>query len=104
MGWFCRASANGDGRCTNEIKEIASVAGNTITFTSPLTISYRMSHTAQLTRYTNRGNGGVHVTNAGVENLSTYGGADGEVRFETAAYSWAKNIEVTQWLGEGICA
>jgi hypothetical protein len=61
-----------------------------------------VSHTAQLTRYTNRGNSGVHVTNAGVENLSTYGGADGEVRFETAAYSWAKNIEVTQWLGEGI--
>jgi Pectate lyase superfamily protein len=102
MGWFCRATTNGDGRCTNEIKEIASVAGNTITFTSPLTISYRVSHTAQLTRYTNRGNGGVHVTAAGIENLSTYGGADGQVRFETAAYSWAKNIEVTQWLGEGI--
>ena len=37
---------------TSEIKEIASVSGNTITFTSPLSISYRTSHTAQLTRYT----------------------------------------------------
>ena len=24
------------------------------------------------------------------------------LRFETAAYSWAKAIEVTQWLGEGV--
>jgi hypothetical protein len=55
-----------------------------------------VSQTAQLTH---NGNGGVHVTNAGIENLSTYGGADGEVRFEAAAYSWAKNIEVTQWIG-----
>jgi hypothetical protein len=105
MGWFCRTSATGDGRCTNEIKEIASVSGNTITFTSPLAIDYRVSHAAQLTRYTaagNGGNGGVHVRNAGIENLSTAGGADGQVRFETAAYSWAKNIEVTQWLGEGV--
>jgi len=36
MSWFAR----GD-RPTNEIKQIASVAGNTVTFTSPLTISYR---------------------------------------------------------------
>jgi hypothetical protein len=90
MAWFCRTD-----RCTNEIKEIASVSGNTITFTSPLTIGYRVSHSAQLTRYT-------HVTNAGIENLSMYGGADGELRFESAAYSWAKAVEVTQWLGEGV--
>jgi hypothetical protein len=54
-----------------------------------------MSHAAQLTRY-------VHVTNAGVENLSMYGGADGELRFVSAAYSWAKAVEVTQWIGEGV--
>src|ERR1700736_6660201 len=90
MSWFSRTD-----RPTNEIKEIASVSGNTITFTSPLTIGYRVSHSAQLTRY-------IHVTNAGVENLSMYGGADGELRFESAAYSWAKAVEVTQWLGEGV--
>src|SRR5262249_22929352 len=38
----------------------------------------------------------------GVENLSVYGGADGAVRFENAAYSWAKNVEVTQWIGESV--
>ena len=106
MGWFCRTNPNGDGRCTNETKQIASVSGNTITFTSPLAISYRVSHSAQLTRYTLTGSqstaNSIPVTNAGVENLTMVGGADGELRFENAAYSWAKNVEVTQWIGEGV--
>jgi hypothetical protein len=90
MGWFCRTSANGDGRCTNEIKQIASVSGNTVTFTSPISINYRVSHSAQLTKYTansNGGNGGVQVVNAGVENLTAVGGADSAVRFEVTAYT-----------------
>jgi hypothetical protein len=101
MSWFWRTN-----RPTCEIKEIASVSGNTVTFTSPLSIGYRTSHTAQLARYTAKGSpsagNSIHVTNAGVENLTTIGGADGEIRFENAAYSWAKNVEVTQWIGEGI--
>src|SRR5262249_40351452 len=47
MGWFSRLD-----RPTSEVKEIASVSGNNITFTTPLHISYRTNHTAQLTRYT----------------------------------------------------
>jgi Pectate lyase superfamily protein len=101
MSWFSRTD-----RPTNEIKEIASVSGNTIKFTSPLTIGYRVSHQAQLTRYTLTGSqstaNSIHVISAGIENLSAMGGADGCVRFEDTAYSWAKNIEVTQWIGEGI--
>jgi Right handed beta helix region len=105
MSWFSRTD-----RPTNEIKQIASISGNTVTFTSPLTISYRTSHMAQLVPYTTNpitgGHGAstfdVHVTNAGVENLSIYGGADGGLRFEATANSWAKAIEVTQWLGEGV--
>jgi Pectate lyase superfamily protein len=100
MSWFMRTN-----RPTSEIKEIASVSGNTVTFTSPLSIGYRTSHRAQLTQYTansNGGNGGVQVVNAGVENLTAAGGADGAVRFEVTAYCWAKNIEVTQWIGEGV--
>jgi hypothetical protein len=111
-GWFSRgypsnasSPSDTDGRMTNEIKEIASVSGNTITFTTPLSIAYRVSHVAQLTRYTANGNGGsgaAPVTLAGVESLTLQGGSDGSLRFEVATYSWAKNIEVTQWLGEGI--
>lgn len=93
MSWFSRTD-----RPTCEIKEIASVNGNAVTFTTPLHISYRTSHTAQLTRYTGDN---VHVKNAGVEDVTVLGGADGQVRFEAAAYCWARNIENTQWIGEG---
>lgn len=94
MGWFARSD-----RPTNEIKEIASVSGNTITFTTPLTISYRTSHQAQITKYAAQN---AQIANAGIEMLTVKGGADGGIRFENAAYSWAKNVEVTQWIGEGI--
>ncbi|MFA5265036.1 MAG: fibronectin type III domain-containing protein, partial [Opitutaceae bacterium] len=93
-GWFSR-----NDRPTNEMKEIASVAGNVITFTSPLHIDYRTANTAQLTRYTV---GAVHIKNAGVEDLSVTGGSDGAIRFECAAYSWAKNVEVSIWAGDGV--
>ncbi len=105
MSWFARTD-----RATSEIKEIASVSGATVTFTSPLTISYRTSHQAQLTPYSTDPNSAghaannrdIHVAHVGVEDLTIVGGADGALRFETAAYSWAKAIEVTQWLGEGV--
>jgi hypothetical protein len=92
-GWFSRPD-----RVTSEIKEIASVSGNVVTFTSPLHISYRKSHTAQLTGYTAT----PPVVNAGVESLTATGYSDGCIRFETAAYSWARNLEVTTWIGEGV--
>lgn len=99
--WFMRTD-----RPTNEIKEIASVSGRTISFTSPLSIGYRVSHSAQLTRYTMTGSqstaNSIHVVNAGVENLSLKGGSDGALRFQNAAFSWAKNVEITQWLGSGV--
>ena len=95
--WFMRTD-----RPTNEIKEIESVSGDTITFTSPLSIGYRVSHSAQLTRYTVTDRDSRQVVNAGVENLSLKGGSDGALNFESAAYSWAKNVEVTQWLGAGV--
>jgi hypothetical protein len=41
--WFSRQD-----RVTAETKEVASVSGNTVTFTTPLHIDYRVSHTAQL--------------------------------------------------------
>lgn len=96
-GWFMRTD-----RPTNEIKEIASVNGNTITFTSPLSIGYRVSHSAQLTRYLVTDRDSRQVVNAGVEDLSLKGGSDGALKFESAAYSWAKNVEITQWTGAGV--
>ena len=89
--WFSRQD-----RVTTETKEIASVSGNAITFTTPLHIDYRVSHVAQITKYFDE-----HVKNAGVENLTVIGGSDGAIRFESAAYSWAKAVEVTVWEGDG---
>src|SRR5260221_293361 len=113
FGWFARgypsnssSPSDTDGRETTEIKEIASVSGNTITFTSPLSIGYRTSHLAQLTRYTtfpsNGGNGGTQKVGAGVENLTMTGGSDGNLRFEVTAYCWAKGVESMLWFEEGI--
>ncbi len=90
--WFSRQD-----RVTAEIKEVASVSANTIAFTTPLHIDYRVSHAAQVTAYYE-----APVKNAGVENLTVIGGSDSAIRFENAAYSWAKAVEVTLWVGDGV--
>ena len=76
MAWFSRTD-----RPITEIKEIASVTGSTITFTTPLHIGYRTSHTAQLTGSTGAN---VPVTYAG---SAPGGGGRGRraIRFEHAA-------------------
>jgi hypothetical protein len=94
LKWFSRS-----GRPVNEVKEIAAVRNNLMTFTTPLHISYRISRGAQLTRFTGTS---VHVKHAGIEDLTVTGGSDGAIRFESAAYSWLKNVEDTVWLGEGV--
>ncbi len=91
FGWFCRPD-----RPTSEVKQVASVSGNTVTFTTPIHISYRASHTAQLSGY-----GYDHVRRAGIENLKVIGGDQGNIRFQWAAESWAKGIENTVWHDEG---
>jgi hypothetical protein len=89
--WFSRLN-----RPTAEVKEIASVAGTTITFTTPIHISYRVSHAAQLSRYEYS-----HLKSAGVEDLKLIGGDGGNLAFRWAAMCWAKNVESTVWIGEG---
>jgi hypothetical protein len=89
--WFSRVD-----RPTAEIKQIASIAGNTITFTTPIHISYRSSHAAQLSMYSR-----PHVMNAGVEDMKLTGGDAGNLRFNWAAQSWARNIDNTVWHDEG---
>ncbi len=90
--WFSRVD-----RPTAEIKEIASVSATTVTFTTPVHISYRTSNAAQLSRFARQ-----HVTLAGVEDLRLAGGDDGNLRFQWASRSWARNVDVTSWHGEGV--
>jgi hypothetical protein len=90
--WFSRQD-----RPQNEIKQVASVNGNVVTFTSPLTMGYLTSNYAELTTYTHSN---APVSKAGIEDLTLQGGGDGAVRFENTMYSWSKNIECTEWYGE----
>ena len=89
--WFSRLD-----RPTAEIKQIASVAGNVITFSTPVHISYRTSHTAQLSSYNT-----ARIANAGIENLRVIGGDNGNVRFQWCDACWAKAIDNTVWHDEG---
>jgi hypothetical protein len=89
--WFSRLD-----RPTAEVKQIASVSGSTVTFTTPIHMTYRLSHAAQLSYYR-----ASHVLNAGVEDLKFAGGDASNLLFNWAALSWAKNIESTLWAGRG---
>jgi hypothetical protein len=91
FGWFSRLD-----RPTAEIKQIASISGNTLTFSTPIHISYRVSHKAQLTGYNM-----TRTVNAGIESLTVIGGDNGNVRFQWCDGCWARSIENTVWHDEG---
>jgi hypothetical protein len=89
--WFSRLD-----RPTAEIKQITSIAGNVITFSTPIHISYRTSHTAQLSSYNMS-----RTQNAGIESLTVVGGDNGNIRFQWCDACWAKSIDNTMWHDEG---
>lgn len=83
-------------RPTDEIKRISAISGTTITFDTPVTISYRVSHQAQLYHWATQ-----PTENAGVESLTVSGGDDNNVTFTWCAYCWAYKVENTLWLADG---
>jgi hypothetical protein len=89
--WFSNCD-----RPTAEMHRIATISGNTITFDSPATISYRTSHNAQLYSFQT-----PLTEQAGLEQLSIEHGDDDNVDFSWCAYCWASNVESTLWLGAG---
>ena len=101
--WFNTPEApNGTERCdrtTSEIKKIAAINGTTITFDSPIMISYRVANTAQLSYYEE-----PFTSGAGVEELTMEGADDQSLEFNNASNSWAYQVECTQWLGPGCIA
>jgi hypothetical protein len=88
--WFSNCD-----RPTNEMHQISAISGNTVTFDSPLMISYRVSQQAKLYPYTNM------VQKAGLEDVTVSGGDDGNIVINECAYCWAQNVENTFWLGHG---
>jgi len=89
--WFSNCD-----RPTAEMHRIAAISGNTITFDSPATISYRRSHNAQLYYYQT-----PLTEQAGLEQLTVEHGDDDNIAFTWCANCWASNVESTLWLGAG---
>lgn len=92
--WFTRPN-----RPIGQIVEVASVSagGNTVTFTTPLHMDYKMGQQPQLSRFTQWTGGPLapQVKFAGVEDLALSGGSQGQgnIEFSNAAYSWIKNVD-----------
>jgi len=122
----CRCSHIADGSCTNDrgtgcsvattiaqaraqsrpigqMMEIASIKNQTITFSTPIHMPYRISKKARLARVTG---GAPAVTKVGIEELtvSNGGGNDdaGIISFAAASYSWAKHVETTESYGPAV--
>lgn len=93
LTWHCR----GGGYCLTEIKEIAAVDGTRVTFTTPLTTTYRLSHAAQLAV-----SDSPFVSGIGVEGMTLRGGARGAVSFANVSRSWIRDVEIVEWGGSGI--
>jgi hypothetical protein len=92
----CDYTLNCD-RVTNEIKQITSVSGDTITFDSPVMISYRVSHTADLWKFAT-----PFLQRAGVENLAMQYADNGAIEMDYCAYCWLNKVEVRYYIGQGI--
>ena len=81
-------------RPLGQVMEVASVSGNTISFTTPFHISYQTAFTAQLSRLANQGLLTPVLKYGGVEDLCVSGGSLGQGNvWLHAAYSWIKNVE-----------
>jgi len=85
------------GGVNEELHLVSAINGNTITFDSPLTLSYRTANTAQVHVYSPS----TIVQQAGIENLTMWGGDQGNLTFGACVYCWNKNIESYQWLNQG---
>jgi hypothetical protein len=92
-GWFTRYD-----RPVGQMLEIASINGNTVSFTTALHIGVDTAHTAQLTRWTIPWG----AKYAGVEDLYVRGGQDDNITVRLAMYSWVKNVESDWSMGDSV--
>jgi len=81
-------------RVTNELKRVAAVSGNVVTFDSPSTISYRVSHTADLWSFAT-----PFLQQAGLEDVAVEYGDDGAIQMQFCAYCWLYNVEARYSIG-----
>ena len=84
-------------RPRNELKKITNITGNTLTFESTVSYPYLVANTAQIATMTP-----IFTQQAGVEQMTFLAGDSSNVLFAWCAYCWGKNIESTQWVGQGL--
>jgi hypothetical protein len=102
-GWFSRLD-----RPITQILEVASVAGTTVTFTTPLHITFQTAYAAQLSRYGEAWRGGVVPATkwSGIEDLYVERGQGGDgggnIHLFVCAYCWVKNVESAYSGGTGV--
>jgi hypothetical protein len=89
--WFSNCD-----RPTAELHLIKAISGNTISFDSPVTISYRASHQAKLYYFET-----PQTRMAGLEEMTVEHGDADNVDFLWCTYCWARRVESTLWLGAG---
>jgi hypothetical protein len=101
--WFCQ-----ENRPVGQVLEIATISGNTLTFTTPLHANFEVALQAQLVRLSDTSGGKQMdaVKYAGIENLAVSGGEGGDgggnIHLFATAYSWVKNVESSNSLGHSV--
>ena len=99
-GWFAE-----DDRPIGQVLEIASVQGNTVTFTTALHLGFEKALQAHVVRFSNASDGPPvpAVKYSGIEDLAVSNGDGGDgggnIHFFAAAYCWVKNVESSLSIG-----
>jgi hypothetical protein len=95
LGWFGEPN-----RPIGDVMEIASISGNTLTFTTPFPITQKVSQAAHLAPLQSV------VKNSGIEGLYVSGGegagGGGGIHLWNCAHCWVKHVEDTWTLGASI--
>jgi hypothetical protein len=96
--WFSRQD-----RSLSQLVEVTAVNNSTktVTFDTPLHITFTVANQAQLTQYTT-----PFLHQVGVENLFVWGGMGGDghgnISVNNCAYCWVKNVEAAWSVGTDI--
>jgi hypothetical protein len=88
------------GGVNEELHLVTAVNGNTITFDSPLTLTYRTANNAQVHAFPNSPPNMVQY--AGLENMTVEFGDNGNVVLYSCIYCWVNQVESRNWLNGGI--
>jgi len=99
-GWFCEYN-----RPIGQSLEIASIQGNTLTFSTPLHIAFETALSAHVVRITDEP-GGVPVDAvrfSGIEDLAVENGDGGDgggnIHLFATMYAWVKNVDSAHSIG-----